>query len=341
MDLVQYVSSHVSATVAKSFVGCTADEIEEIQHHQGVSCLPECYVRSLSYMGKQGVGYVLDGAAEYADLLAAKREFMHDLANYFDQEVELPEDIFVPLIHHGGFVYFFRTKNCSADVPVYAHFEHGCFRRVANSLPEFILKRLQRDASTEPVDKAETLFFYDPDVDAFLGVPASVEYPILWEEISGMIRARYGSVLRGCATDEIEAIQRAQGVRFLPPIYRKLLALSGKRGLDRVFRGRATYDQLLQLKDRAQIVFFAKKVVVPDDIFVFHMRPQKPEFLFFRTHYQEHSPAIYRYMGGECCYHAAASIEQFLLMEISPCIAGQRKWNGKCVHYDRDAGEFV
>ena len=331
MDLVQYVSSHVPVTVAENFVGCTPDEIKEIQRRQGVDCLPECYAYLLSSMGKQGMGYVLGGAAEYADLLAAKREFVHNLTDYFDEEIGLPDDIFVPLVHRGGFVYFFRTKNCSDDVPVYAHFEHKCFRRVSNSLPAFILKRLQRDASTEPVYKAETLFYYDPDADAFGEAPASAEYPISWVKISAMIRARYGDILQGCSADEIEALQRAQNVSFLPPVYRNLLTLSGKRGLDRVFRGYATYEQLLQLKNRAQIVFLAKKVLVPDDIFVFYMRPQKPEFLFFRTAHQEHSPAVYKYTGGKYFCQVATGIEQFLLMEINPCIVARGEWRKKLV----------
>ncbi len=145
--------------------GCTEDVLTYAIAEQNVACLPEAYRKFMLAFGDRCDSILGDSCScamlregDYKDVL------IYELKRI---GITVPSDTFVFYCHDGYVWYFFRTKDCLDDPPVYCYWEPDPgIRLIAGSFSQLIEFRL----SGKPILNREgfAIFFnYDPEKDNF------------------------------------------------------------------------------------------------------------------------------------------------------------------------------
>lgn len=152
--------------------GCTDDELEDLRKAQGVDCLPDTYQQLMQLMGAKDIDKVLGrwGTKDCAGLRSAKQLFQSKLEQ---RHVQCPNDVFVFWVDHmERNFYFFRTKGCPDNPPVFYGFGiYGDFVKCSDSVSQFFLQYLDHSnyrCAIRAQKRRESAVYYDPESDEFL-----------------------------------------------------------------------------------------------------------------------------------------------------------------------------
>jgi hypothetical protein len=130
------INKLIELDIAKpdEILGCTPEEILELQQHQGIAFLPELYREFLEKMGK-GAGLFLQHLeCFYPELLHLKDEVKTELLHLKDEvktellqpdltTFKLPDDAFVYMTNQGYEFFYFLTHNQDDDPTIYHYIE--------------------------------------------------------------------------------------------------------------------------------------------------------------------------------------------------------------------------
>ncbi len=331
-------------------------ELDALMRKQNVAQLPEIY-RELMM---SGLIEVFSANVTPAGLM--QWEVKKTLLETLDREgISYPPDLFVFYEHNGDEILFFRTDGDENDPPVYAYRGEGYFTKSADSLSALALSAADslsrllvrknnipqiKQGAFRPNNGPLKIYYYDTLRNMFYeDVLSTYDGPLGTEKLLEMLRFEYGES-EGCTAAEIEALRVAQEVGCLPDVYRQVMMLMGKNGIDVVLGGAglATCDHLLTAKS----AFVSKmrqlriRKEYPSDIFVFFTY-QGIGFYFFRTKGCVADPAVYSYENG--FYRLADSFSAFLHQLLDPSISRQTakraRWHQVELEYAVDKDSFL
>jgi hypothetical protein len=94
----------------------------------------------------------------------------------------------------------------------------------------------------------------------------------------------------GCSEDELKTLSSEQNLNYIPDLYRQLMLVMGRSGVEILFDGDCTFTVVKNLK---KIIKQNPHVAphIPDDALVFISDPGG--FFFLPTNKQEDDPAVY------------------------------------------------
>jgi hypothetical protein len=105
-------------------VGCTEQEISEIQQKQGINRLPTVYEEIMKIMGrKAGRFFTSEGFFYQAHIYLNMKDTANDIILRSDSEFKLPLDAFVFLWHPNYIFCYFTTETVQDDPTVYRFVE--------------------------------------------------------------------------------------------------------------------------------------------------------------------------------------------------------------------------
>ena len=116
----------VDLDIAKpdDILGCTLEDIIEIQQYQEIIALPNLYKEFLIKMGKGAGNFLVHLKCFYPELLYLKRDMKADLLQPQLTEFKLPDDAFIYMTNQGYEFFYFHTNNDDNDPAVF-HYTEG------------------------------------------------------------------------------------------------------------------------------------------------------------------------------------------------------------------------
>jgi hypothetical protein len=124
-------------------VGCSVEEIEQLKTIQGVTNLPQLYIEFLLSMGKK-MGKFFTGASmtywsmQYMNFKKEARLLLAENSINFD----LPENVYIFLIHNGYIFMYFDTSLKDYDPLVYRYIEGDVQPKQAGYFSDLLLGEL-------------------------------------------------------------------------------------------------------------------------------------------------------------------------------------------------------
>jgi hypothetical protein len=115
----------IELDVAKpdEILGCTPEEILEIQQHQGINFLPKMYREFLSTMGKGAGLFLAHHKFFYPKLLRLKDDIKTELLQPSLTTFKLPDNAFVYMVNQGYEFFYFLTHDQDDDPTIYHYIE--------------------------------------------------------------------------------------------------------------------------------------------------------------------------------------------------------------------------
>ena len=144
----------------------------------------------------------------------------------------------------------------------------------------------------------------------------------------------YNPPFVGCTEEEVELIRLAQGVSYLPELYRQFMLEMEKStaGLMHVNNaGEFTFPDVLLFQNDG----------LPEDCFIFLVEPQGDSLWFFRTAEKEDDPMVYvvDFDGYDPASNQYDAEKIVPLFRFSEYLAG---WGGECMddEHNNSADDF-
>ncbi len=160
--------------LSKRFIakGCPEEILDQAAKEQSVECLPEAYRKFMGAFGDR-CNSILGDSCSCTMLQEGgyKNVLIYELKQI---GVTLPEDSFVFYCHDGYVWYFFRTKDCADDPPVYCYWEPDPgIRVIAGSFSQLLKMRLDGQPLTR--QGFAKFFNYNAKKDLFYPIKTDKE----------------------------------------------------------------------------------------------------------------------------------------------------------------------
>ena len=345
--------------------------LNRLQKSQKVNRLPETYRRyileqgparrrdnQITLAGSSKLGWRLKGGL-YEDYpntsdrspsdayaLTTKGQFM---ARLEDRPLSYPRDVFVFFSDMQHSFFFFRTGTQEDDPPVYAYEETNCFYKLADSFSAFLALCAQDETASQTAWEAshQTAWYFDPETENFHS-GAQADISSLPEEIQQALRARAAKMIasfQGCSEAELEALRQAQGVDYLPEMYRRVMGVMGKWGISHLLCGIASCSERLAEQRYYLEEFDEEGITYPPDLFIFLGDSQGCGCSFFRTADRNDDPPVYGYWEDGALHKIADSFSSYLTFTLHTIAeeANDREVeiHGTDYRFDPEQNEFV
>jgi hypothetical protein len=321
--------------------GCTDADLEKLRKAQGVTSLPETYRRLMKSVGRAGLDTLLTGIkSTYSDVIKAKANFA---AKSAEQGQPVPVDAFVFALEVNRQFYFFQTQDQGDDPAVMVYDIHRGFFRLAEHLSTYLREQLDHNrqrAWERAVRQVLTSYQFDPARKEFYPLPQPDADASL-DKVREVIAGRgFWKERQGCTESDLEALASAQSVDCLPEVYREIMSLIGRDGINSVFGEWSTFTAVAGINKAS----FPQIDLPPDVFFFVSQQDMFGNLLFFRTRGCEDDPSVYaaRFSG---LYHAADHLTTFMLQRLDWDWTGrgnyEKKWLRRPVRYDPGRDEFL
>ena len=136
------------STYPEAFLGCSAEEIENVMHEQGVEFLPKIYREFMMEMGKRAGGWLFYDAVYFCPHVGKNKIDAAEILERHNKQLVLPPDAFVFAIHPNDAFHYFLTAEQSEDPPVYYfHYALNDFYKMSNHLSIFFYSMVEQLAA--------------------------------------------------------------------------------------------------------------------------------------------------------------------------------------------------
>lgn len=333
------------------WAGLDDQKIATLKQAQQVSYLPLVYEQVLRVMGEADGGIAIVTRLEvlFGSLQHIKQELLRQI-NFQRRDgivtPDLPTSAFVFACRAGQQFFFFETEPVQDDPPVY-YFENGIskFIPIADTLSSWFWEHsLDPWAHINAIRKQQSFpTFYSHELAASAPRDRNIRHQIVKPESRGEVPAvdhSFGEKLRehyrahiqaartstetsfsttylyrdhfeGLSNAEIDNIQQAQSVDFLPLAFRQFLQVMG-RGDGNIFVGcDRSLDFLLNAKMGLQEILEISSQdfetpELPTNAVVF-LAIQGVEFFFFEATKGVDDPPIWLYLEDEAIFYQVSS----------------------------------